>query len=296
MSNTDGSGSEDTGGPLTLVMGARGGIGRRVVQHLLTERLRVRAHSRDRTGLSFGDGVEVVAADLIDRASLDAAFAGVQQAFLFAVPEGASALLASARAAGVERLVLLSSGSVLLPSSATNPITVGHREVEQILNTSDGPALVPIRPLVLATNALGWAHSIKASGAVRLYQPDALSAPVHEADVAAVAAVALSTPHPADLGAVSQLSTGPTRLSQRAQVATLAQALGRELTVIEEDRDEALTRLSRFVPRPEAEAILMFFDDCAAGNSPATETARRVLGRDPDDFSTWASDHADDFR
>lgn len=286
--------------PLTLVMGARSGVGRLVLHQLIAHDLPVRASTRDVRKASFVDGVQMIAADLSDPASLEAAFDGVAQVFLFAVARGAGAVLAGARAAGVEKIVLLSSGSVLVPSSTTNPITVEHRHVEQALASTDGPVLVPIRPLVLASNALGWAHQIKATGTVRLYQPDALSAPVHEADVAAVAAVALTTQlTAADDGrdhGVTQLLTGPDRLSQREQVDAIGRAIGCDIAVVEQGRDEALVQMSQFMPAAEADAILMFFDDCAAGNSPATDTARTVLNRDPYSFQTWAFDHADDFR
>ncbi len=286
--------------PLTLVMGARSGVGRLVLDELIAHRLPVRASTRDVQGASIVGGVETVAADLTDPASLEAAFDGVAQVFLFAVAEGVGAVLAAARAAGVEKIVLLSSGSVLVPSSAANPITVEHRHVEQALTSADGPILVPIRPLVLASNALNWAHQIRATGTVSLYQPDALSAPVHEADIAAVAAAAL-TEHPmaGDGGRereVSRLLTGPVQLSQREQVTVIGRATGRDITVVEQGREEARDRMSQFMPSAEADAILMFFDDCAAGNSPATGTARDVLGRDPLDFHTWAVDHVDDFR
>lgn len=286
--------------PLTLVMGARAGIGRLVLHELIARGLPVRASTRNVRGASIVDGVETIAADLTDPASLEAAFDGVAQVFLFAVVKGTGAVLAAACAAGVKKIVLLSSGSALVPSSATNPITVEHRRVEEALTSADGPDVVPIRPLVLATNALSWAPQIKATGTVRLYQPDALSAPVHEADIAAVAAVAL-TAHLRVRGGgrdegVSGLLTGPDRLSQRQQVIAIGRAIGRDIVVIEQGRDEALGRMSQFMPAAEADAILMFFDDCAAGNSPATTTARAVLVRDPYDFSTWAVDHADDFR
>lgn len=89
--------------------------------------------------------------------------------------------------------------------------------------------------------------------------------------------------------------TGPVQLSQREQVAAIGRAIGRDLTVVEQRRDEALDRMSQFMPAAEADAILTFLDDCAAGNSPATDTTRTVLRREPYDFQTWADDHAADF-
>lgn len=282
-----------------LVMGARTGIGRLVVDALHASGMPVRATSRRASDVPTRPGVEAVTADLTDPVGLERAFAGVSRAFVLAVAGSAPGLLAAARRAEVQRLVLLSSGSVLVPSCATNPITVQHREVEEALTSADGPRVVPVRPLVLASNALAWAFQLRDTGAVRLYQPDARNAPVHEADVAAVVVRALlagDDPRAAVDPALSGLLTGPVQLSVRDQVATIGRTLGRELPVVEESRAEAVARLARFVGVVEADAVCAFYDDCAAGNSPATGTARTVLGRDPRDFETWARDHVEDFR
>ena len=152
--------------------------------------------------------------------------------------------------------------------------------------------MVPIRPLVLATNALGWAWPIRADGSVALYQPDALTAPIHERDIAAVAVAALTG---GTMAALSELLTGPVRVSQRDQVRAIATATGKDIAVVELTRDEAATRFARFMPAGEAEAVLQFLDDAAAGNSPATDTVSTVLGRPATTFDVWAADHAADF-
>ena len=282
---------------LTLVMGARRGIGRLVLDQLRTAGARVRASSRDVQGWQAPDEVEAVRADLTDPASLASAFEGVQQVVLFAVRGEARRVAEAARAAGVRRVVLLSSGSVLVPTSRTNPITVEHRETEEAFAAVLGAALVPVRPLVLATNALGWAHELRTSGHVSLYQPDALNAPVHEADVAAVAVAALASPTGTALPApVSDLLTGPRPLSQRAQVELVGEALGRPVPVIKEGREQAHGRMTELMGAERAEPVLQFLDDCAAGHSPATGTAAAVLGREPLPYERWVSDHVGDFR
>ncbi len=274
----------------TLVMGARAGIGRLILDRLIELDLPVRASTRRPLPGHFPDWIDVVAADLTDRSSLNTAFAGIRQAFVLANHEGASLVVEAARAAGVERIVLLSSGSVIHPSSAGNAITEEHREVEQILLGAGDFTVIPIRPLVLATNNLGWAYPIRATGSISIYRPDAVTAPIHEADIAAVAVAALTGNDD-----VSGILTGPDRLSQRAQVAAISAATGREIAVTELSREEAAENFSRFMPTREAEAVLQFLDDAEAGNSFATETVGDVLGRPALSYAEWAVDHAADF-
>lgn len=274
----------------TLVMGARGSIGRLVLDDLVRRGVPVRASSRRPAPGSALGGVDVVTADLTDPVSLRPAFEGMRQVFLYATGVGLSGVVDAARSAGVRRIVLMSSGSVVHPASVGNAITEEHRAVEDAFRSAPELELVPVRPLVLASNALGWARSVRGERRVQLYRPDALTAPVHERDVAAVAVAAL-------LGAddVSAMLTGPERLSQRAQVAAVADAIGAEVAVDKFDREAARTRLARFVPEHEAEAVLRFLDDTAAGSSPATGTVEKVLGRPATPFRVWAHDHVAEF-
>ncbi|MGW1505853.1 SDR family oxidoreductase [Streptomyces mirabilis] len=274
----------------TLVVGARGSVGRRVLAELLDRQSPVRASARRPEPGQFPTGVDVFAADLTDPKSLAPAFDGAGQVFLYANHEGVHGVIAAARAAGVERIVLMSSGSVIHPSSRGNAITEEHREVEEVFRAASDLTVVPIRPLVLATNALGWAYPIKTSGRLPLYQPDALTAPVHERDIAAVVVAAL-------LGNddTTGLLTGPARISQRDQAHAIADATGRDIAVDGLTREAALAQFARFMPPAEAEAVLLFLDDAAAGNSPATDTVQGILGRPAFGFDVWAADHAADF-
>ncbi|WP_229670352.1 SDR family oxidoreductase [Microlunatus endophyticus] len=271
-------------------MGARGSIGRHVLDELIARGEPVRASARKPEAGQFPENVDVFAADLTDPASLTAAFEGVGHVFLYANHDGVAGVIEAAKRAGVEKIVLMSSGSIIHPTSAGNAITEEHREIEDAFAAATDLTVVPIRPLVLATNTLGWAWPIKAAGTVPLYKPDAVTAPIHEKDIAAVAVAAL-------LGDenVSGMLTGPDRISQRDQVAAIGAAIGRDLAVVEQTREEASTNLSKFMPESEVEAVLQFLDDADAGNSPATNTVRDVLGRVPLGFDVWAVDHARDF-
>src|SRR6202012_2680766 len=108
---------------------------------------------------------------------------GASRAFLYATPQGAPEFAAAARRAGVEHVVVLSSGSVLLGwARAANAIAVEHHEIEQALADA-APRVTPIRPLVLAGNAASWARSVRRDRTVELVHPDSRAAPIHEADI-----------------------------------------------------------------------------------------------------------------
>ena len=275
-----------------LVMGARGSVGKLVLDGLVESSVPVRASTRKPSGGQFPDGVDVFAADVTDPTSLSAAFDGVAQVFLYAHHRGVDGVIDAARRAGVETIVLMSSGSVVHPTSAGNTITEEHREVEEAFAAAADLRVIPVRPLVLATNALNWSRPIKAGGSLALYRPDAVTAPIHERDIAAVVVAALSGSEPS---AVSEMLTGPARLSQRQQVAAIGAATGKDVDVVELQRGDALGQLSGFMSTKEAEAVLQFLDDAAAGHSPVTDTVSRVLGRPGVEFGVWAADHADAF-
>lgn len=272
----------------TLVIGARGSVARHVVEQLLAAGEPVRAAARTTENLPAG--VPAVEADLTRPDTLESALRGVRQVFCYAPPGDATGFAAAVAASTVDHVVLLSSGSVLLPSAAGNPIAEHHRAVERAMTASE-VRWTPIRPLVLANNALNWAGSIREEGVVRLVHPEARTAPIHERDVAAVAVAAL-------LGhdGVDGMLTGPRLLSQRDQAALIGTAAGVRVQVEELTETEARQRFGRF-ERPEVvEAILAFVADAAEGGSPATDTVERVLGRPATGFDRWAEDHAPDFK
>ena len=146
---------------------------------------------------------------------------------------------------------------------------------------------------MLASNALNWTCSIRAEGVVRLVHPRALTAPVHERDIAAVAVAAFAG---AEGALVSGLLTGAEPMTQRQQVEVIAQEIGRPIEVRELSEDEGRAHLSRFVPPRTAQAIVELLAVDPAPGTTVTTTAERLLGRAPAPFAQWAHEHADDFR
>lgn len=272
----------------TLVIGARGSVGRLVLDQLLAAGEPVRASVRNPAATGLPAGVPVVTADLTDPATLPAALDGVQRVFLYSNPDGIEGFAKAAEQAGVRHVVVLSSGSVLLDSAVGNAIAEEHRQMERVLADS-GLHWTPIRPLVLANNALSWAHSIRAEQVVRLVYPDTAAAPIHEHDIASVAVAALR----GATEGVSEMLTGPARLSQRDQVGLIAQRTGTPIEVHELSEADGLAHLGRFLPPHFAAAVVELL---AAGDSPRTATVEQVLGRPALPFERWVDDHVHDFR
>src|SRR5690625_7444503 len=88
-------------------------------------------------------------------------------------------------------------------------------------------------------NALWWAEAIRNEGEVAEPRADSRGAIVHEADIADVAATALTE---AGHGGQSYVITGPESLNVAEQVRTLAEAIGRESPIREVSDEEAIAR------------------------------------------------------
>lgn len=270
-----------------LVTGATGRIGRTLVAQLAAQGLPVRALARNARAHAWAPGVEAIDADLAHTAALRAALAGVEAVFLFTPNTGASDLAALARDAGVRRGVLLSSIATQKADPRTNPIAARHAHAEQLLAASGLPATV-LRPDTFAANALDWAPEIRASGRVRLAHPGSRRVPLHEEDLAAVAALAMTTP-----GHEGQAwwLTGPAQVSQRDQVQAIADAIGRPVTIDEMPDDEALAQWQARMPELAARRLLDYLRKSVDQPPPVSPEIQRLLGRPARDFSEWAADH-----
>ncbi|AEV84832.1 hydroxylase [Actinoplanes sp. SE50] len=275
-----------------VVFGARGRVGRQVVAGLRAAGERVRATGREAPAGAFGPEVETVAADLDRPETLGPALADAGAAFAYAHPAGAEGFAAAARSAGVRRVVLLSSAAVTRPDAAQNPIARRHRAVEEVLERS-GLEWTFVRGGMFAVNAIGlWGPSIREQGRVRLPYAEAQSAPVHEADLAAVAVAALTADGHA---AMAYTVHGPESLTLRRQVGAIAAAVGRPVAVEEVDEEVARADMLRGgLPEFAVTAILRNWSTGAAAET--STVVPQVTGRPARTFAEWAVDHAADFR
>ncbi|MEV6942988.1 NAD(P)H-binding protein [Streptomyces sp. NPDC051172] len=283
-----------------LVTGATGNVGRNVVDQLVRSGTRVRAITRDPARANLPSGAEVVQADLGKLDTLKAALEGVERMYLFPLAYLTSDVQSFAdvqvntevpelaRQAGVRRIVLLSSNAVLYGADEH------HQQAEAAVEAS-GLEYTHLRPGEFAMNkALAWGESIRAEGVVRSGFPETRGVPIHEADVAAVAAAALQ--EDGYVGKGLEL-TGPESLTEREQVREIALGLGREIRFEELTREQARENwIAQGVP-PEVVDEMMSHSERFATQPPKVhDTVRTVTGRPARTLRQWAADHADLFR
>ncbi|MCX4093932.1 SDR family oxidoreductase [Nocardia sp. alder85J] len=264
-----------------LVTGARGQVGRAVIDALLAAGKPVRAASSRPEDTTVPAAVPVVGLDPADPASAAAAVDGVERAFLYAAGSGIDTLVAAAKAAGVQHITLLSSSAAATPG---NPIGDRHLVVERPLQESGLPLTI-LRPGAFAGNARWWLSGVRSDGVVGLPFPEVQQNPIHEADIADAAVISLTEPGHA--GKIYPL-TGPESLSLRRMVELLAEAVDRPLRVERISYDQAKAFLY--------EPVLAMW--AAAGDAPAPvgPTAESVTGKPARTFAQWAADHATELR
>ncbi len=216
-----------------LVTGASGTVGSAVVPLLLEHGAGVRALSRDPARRTFPQGVEPVAGDLENPATLDGVFDGVDAVMLYPHPETAEEVVTRIREAGVRRIVLMSSASVETDPDADTSNNFGHqhhRPVEEAVERS-GLEWTHLRGGEFMINDLdSYPDSVRAEGVIREPNGDHPGVPVHEADMADMAAAALL--ENGHHGRAYEI-TGPEHITPAQRAAVIARALGREITFVE---------------------------------------------------------------
>ncbi|MFD5975929.1 SDR family oxidoreductase [Streptomyces bacillaris] len=309
-----------------LVAGATGNVGRHVVGRLVEAGQDVRALTRRPGAAALPPEVRVFEGDLTCPETLPPALEGVRTMLLFPVGEAVDEVVALAAKAGVRRIVVLSSAAVTAGYD-----TEYHYPVEQAVERS-GLEWTHVRPGEFGVNSLYlWAPSVKAERRVVDVDLDTPGTPVHEADIADVAAAALMDDRHA--GKAYNLA-GPEVLTHRDQIAAIAAAIGEPLRVDEVEPEEAreFYRAQGGWAAENADFLFGFEDYSGATTDPteATSGVGRQDGGQPQDgerpaggeaqeqtweesdipwltctditggpartYAEWARDHVDDFR
>jgi uncharacterized protein YbjT (DUF2867 family) len=272
-----------------LVTGATGNVGSELVGALAAAGSPVRALVR-RSGVALPAGAEPVLGDLDEPDSLTDALAGVMALFLLPGYADMAGLLARARDAGVERVVLLSGGSAAhedLDNAVSRYMTLSERAVRD-----SGLSWTFLRPRAFMSNALRWLPQLQEGDSVRVQFPNVAIACVDPADIAAVAVKALAGGHD---GMTYDL-TGPEALRPAEQVAILTRTLGRDLACVELSDDETRAAMEEArIPAEYIEAFFRFYVDGTLDESTVHPDVPEVLGRPARTFEQWAKAHVADF-
>jgi uncharacterized protein YbjT (DUF2867 family) len=280
----------------SLITGATGDIGSRVVEHLLQRGHRPRVFVRDaeKARSRFGDRVAIFVGDLAEPVALKTALEGVDELFLVntgphipARDEGAAKV---AIAAGVKHLVKLSSMDV------EQGLAIGawHERGEAAIRASGIPFTF-VQPTGFMSNLLAWATSIRTEGIVRSSTGDGRRAFIHSDDIAAIAAEALMT---SGYDVESLPITGPEALTFAEATAKIGAAIGKRLTFQAISDEEARQRYSAISESvAETEAHVLLWRAIREGRlATITNNVERVLCRKPIALDQWAIENAAAFR
>ncbi|SDM59421.1 NmrA family NAD(P)-binding protein [Allokutzneria albata] len=265
----------------TVVTGATGNTGRHVVAELLRRGERVRALTRNPAKAGLPAEVELVTGTHTAPETLDGAFDGVDRLHITVtagLAEVGPKLVQRAVDAGVRRITVLWGGFV--------------GPTEQAVAES-GVEWTRLEAQEFMSNTLTWADSVRTEGVVR--EPyDMPSALVHEADIAAVGAVALL--EDGHSGRAYNL-TGPAALTPRERISLLSEEIGRDIDFVQITHEQAVERLmSTGVSRADADYVIGWYAAPPAEAVTVDDTVERVLGRPARTFARWVSEHAGRFR
>ncbi|HEX6354924.1 NAD(P)H-binding protein [Actinophytocola sp.] len=275
---------------MILITGANGVVGRQVMRVLLREGTAVTAVTRGPGGAPLPAGARVVDGDLFRPQWIETALAGVEAVQISprATGPGLGELLKLAVAQGVRRVVLLSATTVEHPAGEAR--FAAQFTAAEDLVTRSGLDWTVLRLADFAANALAWAPQIHAGDVVRGAYGHAATSPIHEADIAAVAAQALRGR--LHTGAVHTL-TGPGSLDQFEKVRLLGAAIGRALSFQEVSPEQVRQRmLAQGLPEEVPARLLGSLADYALRPGPTTSTVEDLLGRPALTFADWARDNA----
>ena len=276
---------------MILITGARGNVGRELVAQLTDGGYPVKALvRRPEDGHGLPAEAEAVVGDLNEPTTFADALPGVTAIYLLAGYDNLAELLATARAAGVQRAVLQSSSSV--PSGDMGNAVARYHILSERAIRGSGLDWTFLQPNTFMTNTLQWVDQLRAGDIVRAAFPDVAVATIDPADIAAVAVEALASD--THVGRSYRL-TGPEALRPADRVAALARALGRDLQFEGLSNDAARAEMSAKMPEQYVDAFFSFFVDGTVDETTVHPTVDDILSRPPRSFAQWVHEHAGAF-
>ena len=283
---------------MILITGATGTNGREIVEQLSAKGVRARAMVRKREDVRLPrtPNVEFVSGDLDDASSLDAALAGVEQAFLLS-PSSAEQVareanfIRAAKRAGVRHVVKFS----ILGAAPNSPSRLirRHGEAEKMLEDS-GIAFTMLRPHYFMQNLLWYINDIKSQNVFHASLPETYKhSHVDARDNAAVAVAALT-----ESGHESKVYhiTGSEALTYREVAEILSQAIGKEVRY-----DSSRENYAKYLKKLGLDADeVLELDACVANGigdgSAVTNTIFELTQQQPIRFMQFANDYSQAFK
>jgi uncharacterized protein YbjT (DUF2867 family) len=273
-----------------LITGATGPVGRSIVTQLRNLGQEVRLVTRDRRKAPVG--VEAVQGDFTKGDLPESAFEGVKRVFLFPAQGSVDAFLKQAKTAQVEQLVVLSSLTVEDERYKTSLIAQHHLAIEKAVKALDIPYTF-LRAGGFANNLIPlWAHSIQTGDTVYGPYANSVQAPIHEADIAEVAVLALT--QDGHQGKAYPL-TGPEALTRIEQLNSIGAAIGKKLRFQEIPADVFQKEMEKYMPLSVIKILLDYWSDTLTVPEVVLPTVEQLTGHKGRTLEQWAKDHASDF-
>ena len=268
-----------------LVVGASGTVGSELVR-LLQARGHAVAEATSRAPTRSGQ----VALDVVAGTGVDAAFAGVERAFLLAPPgytnqdELLRPLIDAARRSGLRRVLLMTAMGADADEAA--PLRKAERHLEQ-----SGVPFNILRPNWFMQNFnTFWLHGILNGGTIALPVGQARGSFIDARDIAATAAALLSGD-----GLANQAFdlTGAHALDHDQVAAILSRVTGRAIRFQDIAPDAMRAGLvGAGVPPNYADFLVMILGYFKAGYSErTTDAVQQITGAAPRSFEAYAADY-----
>ena len=279
---------------MILITGATGNIGTELVKLLASKGTSLRVVSRDEKKVAHLDPrIERIIGQLHEPSVVQRALQGIDKLFMIPVlldpdHESDRLLIDEAKRAGVGHIVMVSSGVVRLGDK--NPIGILHRQKEVFIEETGIPWTF-LRPGGFMSNVLRfWLDTIKSQGKVFNPMGDGKTAPISPYDIAAVAAVALTTT--GHEGKVYDL-TGPELVSAHDQVTILSKVLGKPIQCIDVSVEAAAERMkSAGLPEVAIEGLSKLWIRVRKGEGAfQNNEVERLTGKPAQTFETWCHEH-----
>nr|WP_081625408.1 NAD(P)H-binding protein [Mycobacterium sp. 141] len=276
-----------------LITGAAGGVGSSIVGQLRDAGVEVRATCR-RPDPQRWPWLQTFPSDLNQPHTMRAAPEGVETVFLysFAQPDTLPGLVEEMKAAGVDKVVVLSTIDTTRHEPFVEYNKQRHLAVENAI-TDGGFTAVCLRPGAFARNAIRfWAKQIREHRNVGLPFPESQQAPIADEDIAAVAVRAITT---SQLDGEKIVLTGPDSLTMRDQIGLISQAIADpiDVTVLSDSEGRAL--YGQVLPPEYLDLLMGQWAFETTQEAVVTPTVHEITGRGPTTYLEWAINNRDAF-